>query len=385
MRMFTKKMARVRDRARKVAAAFREAAGEIDREDRIPPELVDRLWSSGLMTLRVPKQFGGAEASLFEAALAVEELSRGCAAAGLLVLLETLGVAALREAATERQARDLFGKVVDQRAGLAFALSEPLSDEDPSSRVTTARKQGREHLIRGKKTFVSGAREADLVIVFAMTSPRARLKKGLSAFALPAGTAGMLPGPELSRSGLRGVPAVELVFEGARAGAAHRLGRAGQGYQIAQRALLTAAPLAAAMACGLLGEALEQALSFARKRGRTGSPLSEFQAVELALAEVSAGLDMSQAMTWAAAGALEENSAHAERLAREAKWMATEAAVNGIDAIGRLFGVEAALKGSSLDRLSRDARAAQVLLGPNHLHRIEVARKLLKTAASRKA
>jgi len=383
--MFTKKMARVRDRARRVAAAFREAAVEIDREDRIPPELIERLWNSGLMTLRVPKKFGGAEASLFEAALAVEELSRGCAAAGLLVLIETLGVAALREAATETQARNLFGRIVDQRAGLAFALSEPLSDEAPASRVTTAKKQRHEHLIRGKKTFVSGAREADLVIVFAMTSPKARLKTGLSAFVLPAGAPGMLPGRELSRSGLRGVPAVELVFEGARAGSAHRLGRAGQGYQIAQKALLTASPLAAAMSCGLLSEALEQALAFARKRGRTGSPLSEFQAVELALAEVSAGLDVSQAMTWAAAGALEENSAHAERLARESKWIASEAAACGIDEIGRLFGVEAALKGSPLERLSRDARAAQVLLGPNHLHRIEVARKLLKTAPPRKS
>jgi acyl-CoA dehydrogenase len=170
---------------------------------------------------------------------------------------------------------------------------------------------------------------------------------------------------------------MELAFEGCRVPGTALLGRSGQGYAIAQRALAACAPLAAALSAGLLAEALDYTLFLARGRRAGNSGLSEFQPLELALAEVMSRLDASLALIWAAAGAVDEALPAAERLARESKWVCTEAAVEGIDALARLTGLEAAIKGAPLERLSRDARAAQLLLGPNHAHRLEVARKML--------
>lgn len=377
MRVFTKRTADLRDRARDVAEEFREAAGRIDEEDAIPPELVERLWESGAMSLRVPRRFGGGEASLPEVVIVVEELARGCGAAGLMVMLQALALSALREFGTPRQLEEWLPRIVDGRWSLAFALSEPFPEPGEKSRVTFAKKLKAGYYLRGKKTYVSGAREADLVIVFAVTSPRAGLRRALSAFVIPAGTPGLLPGRILLKSGLRGVPAVELWLEGCEVKAQDRLGKIGQGYQIARRAMISAAPLAGAISSGLLAEAVAYLLHRTRKNRGTGDTLSEFQPLELAVAELSVQLDISLLLTWVAAGALEEGRQDAERLAREAKWLATEAAVNGLDSICRLFGMEAAPRGSLLERLSRDVHAAQFLLGPNHLHRIEVARKLL--------
>lgn len=377
MRMFTKKTARIRDKARKVAAAASEKAEKIDHDDYFPPELWDRLWESGYMTMGVPKEYGGGW-NLTESVVVVEELARGCGAAGLNVLLQVLAAAAISGFASEDQAKELFRKIVDERQVCAFALSEPEPAPDSSGTISTARKSKSGYVLSGRKTFVSGAREADLVIVIAATNAKARLKKALSAFVIPAGTTGMLPATELSRQGLRGVPAVDLVFEGCKVDSSALLGRAGQGYEVARRATIAALPLAAALSCGLLVESVNQVVELARSRDPQSSPLSEFQSIELVLADMAAGLDAAVAMTWAAAGAVDAGSKEAEKMARQAKWTATEAAIKGTDAAAGLFGIRGAVQGTLLERLGRDARANKLVLGPNHLHRIEVARKMIR-------
>ncbi|HUT54478.1 MAG TPA: acyl-CoA dehydrogenase family protein [bacterium] len=377
MRMFSKKTAKVRDRAREVADELRKDADKVDAQCTFPASHLGLLWDSGFMALRAPREQGGMDATLPEAAVVVEELARGSAAAALIVLLQALAAEAIRGFASEKQAAEWFDKIVTNRFISSFALSEPEPGPSEKAKLTVARKVKGGYVITGRKTFVTGARDADLVVVFAVTSPKARLKKALSAFVIPAGTTGMMPGAEDPKSGLRGAPAVELVFSGCRVAASTRLGAAGAGYAVAQKAIITAAPLAAALSCGLLAEALEHTIALARGRGRNAAPLSEFQPLELALADAMAGLDSSLALTWAAAGAVEENAPGAERLARESKWVAGEAAVSGIDQAMAMFGLEASLRGSYLERLSRDARSARLILGPNHIHKIEVARKLI--------
>lgn len=377
MRIYTKKLARLRDKARELAGEIGPAAAEIDREDMFPPELLGRLWDAGFMTLTVPKGFGGGDQGLTEASAVVEELARGSGAAALLVLLQCLGVGALRDFAREEQAGELLKRVVDERMVTAFALSEPEPAPGEKPRVTTAKKRKDKHVITGKKTFVSGARESDLVVVFAVTNPKSRIKKALSAFVTPTGARGMLPGRELPKSGLRGVPAVEIALGGVEVPEEQILGGPGTGYEIARTSIYKTAPLAAALSSGLLAEALGHTLSRAREQ-KDDLALSEFQPMGIAFAEISGKLDLCRSLAWAAAGAVAAEAPEAERLAREAKWMATEAATDGIDQAARLQGIGAAVKGSLLERLSRDARAAQLLLGPNHIHKMEVAGKLLR-------
>ncbi len=377
MKIYTKKLARLRDRARSVATRLEKRAVEMDSLDELPPAVLDLLWEEGFMTMAAPKERGGGGSPLTETSVVVEELARGSGAAALVVTLQALAMNALSVKSDLKKTAELFEQTVDRRLIFAFALSEPEPEEGGESGLTTAVKQKGEFSISGRKTFVSGAREADQVIVFAVTDKKARLKKALSAFVVPAGTTGMIPGHELSRAGLRGVPAVDLVFNGCRVAPKTMLGRRGEGYDISGKALVRTAPLAASLACGLLGRALGEALTLAGKRDRGSYTLSESQPVELTLSEAAASLDSARAFAWAAAGAVDEGMPEAERLARESKWVATEAAVARIDDLSRLFGIEANVRGRTLERLSRDARAAQLVLGPNHIHRIEVARKLL--------
>jgi len=376
MRMYTKKLARLRDKARELAAALRTDAGRIDGDDVFPNDRLGELWEAGFMDLAVPRKLGGGGAGMVESVVVVEELARGAGVAALLCLLQAFGVSVIRKAAEGKKADKLLGKMVSERSMVSVALSEPEPGPGGEELLTAARRSGSRFAIDGIKTFVSGAREADLVIVFAATNKKAGLRKALSVFAVPAGSTGMLPGWELTRSGLRGAPAVELLFEGVKVPVSSRLGKAGVGYDVAKAAIARTAPLAAALSCGLLGDALDCLVGLCGERSRRPGLVSEFQPMEIAMADISASLDSSRAMAWMAAGAVDEGADDAERLARESKWLAGEAAVRGIDQAARLIGVEGTIKGSPLDRLSRDARAAQVVLGPNHVHRIEVARKM---------
>jgi len=377
MRNYTRRMAGLRDKARKAAAEFRSQAGTIDRDDQIPPALLELLWESGFLSLVAPRSAGGLEAGLVETAVVVEELARGSAAAGLLVLLQALGMTAVMETGENKRADELLARLIERREVCAFALSEPEPGPGEKPRVTAAKKVRSEYLLTGHKTFVSGARDADLVIVFAVTGPKLPLKKALTAFAVPAGTTGLLPGREAAKAGLRGVPATELSLAGVRLPASARVGKQGEGYGLARRSIVRCLPLVAALSAGILREALDLMVELTRGRAPAPSVFSEFRAVELALAEMAAGLDVARSMFWSAASALDDGAPEGERLAREAKWLATEAAVTGIDSAVRLLGVDGALRGNPFERLGRDARGAQIMLGPNHLHRLEAARKLL--------
>lgn len=377
MRNYTKRMAVLRDRARRVAEEFRRQADLIDREDMIPPELLGLLWDCGFLSLVAPRSLGGQGAGAVEAAIVVEELAAGSGAAGLLTLLQALAMTAIMESGESKKTEGLISRIIERREVCAFALSEPEPGPGEKPRVTAAKKVRSDYLISGRKTFVSGVRDADLVLVFAVSSPRQPLKRALSAFAVPAGATGLLPGRELSKAGLRGVPAAELVLSGVKAGAAGRIGKPGEGYGLARRAITRCLPLVAALSAGILRDGLGLMVDLARARAEAPAMFSEFRAYELALAEMAAGLDLSRSMFWSAAAAIDDGAPEAERLAREAKWLATEAALTGIDQAVRLAGVEGTIRGHRLERLARDARAAQTMLGPNHLHRLEAARKLL--------
>ncbi len=377
MRMYTNKTARLRDTARKVAKALRGEAESIDKMDEFPPAMLGKLWDSGFMTMAAPRELGGGGSSLNEMAIVIEELAKGCGCAALIVLLQAMSLSAIAMHGAGKKREQWVSRVIDERWVLSFALTEADPDQGKGPSYTTAKKNKSEYVIRGRKSFVSGARDADAIIVFAVTNPKAGVKKALTAFLIPAGATGMLPGVEKSRAGLRGAPAVDLELAGVKVKTDSILGKKGDGYAIAQRSILKSAPLAAALSCGLLDEALDLTIKRAREMGRDPAPLSEFRAVELSLAEMAASLDRARAMTWISAGAMDEGLEEGERLAREAKWTSTEDAVKAIDEASCVWGVSGSIKGSPLERLGRDARAARLILGPNHLQKIEVARKLL--------
>ncbi len=376
----TGRMARLVSDAEGIAReAIAQAAQTMETECEVPPQVLDQVWEKGFLTLLVPRDYQGQGAGFMEAVRVIEVLSAASAAVGLMVIIQGLGIMPLVQYGSGEQKEKWFHKVVHERKFLAFALSEPDAFGEEKITETRAVRDDEGYLITGRKVFVSRGGEADLVVVFAVTDPGAGLEKGLSAFVIEKGTQGFLLAGEARRKGLAAVPWCEYRFEDCRVSEAQRIGDEGQGYSIAARALIQAGPLLAATAVGLMQRALEFSIKAIKRRGSDWRALSEFQPVEILLAEMSLGLEASRAITYRAAEAFDESAADYFGLSRHAKTFATQTALSVIERAIELFGNYGVLHEFPLRGMLDAALILKGMLGANTLQRTAIVRELIRS------
>lgn len=370
----TQRMARLVNRAEDVAKTF----PDIDAEREISPALLDMLWESGFLTLMVPKEYDGQGASFMESVRVIETLSQASAPAGMLVLLQCMGVLPLTCSADSSQKERWLKAVVHERKFMAFALSEPEDFTGKKSDETKASRDGSGYRIDGRKVFVSRGAEADIVVVFAVTDQSAGLENGLSAFVVERGTKGFFIAGEADRPGLEAVPWSELKFESCLVGEDKRIGEEGTGYGTAAKSLVQAGPLLAAVSLGLIQRTINFCVEMTRMRGMEWTSLSEFQPVEILLADMSIALETSRAITYRGAMAFDEGAAEHFSLSRHAKISATENAVSVLTKAIGIFGNQGVLREFPLRAALDEALVLKGMLGANTVQCAAIVRHLLK-------
>src|SRR5260221_12128576 len=171
-----------RDNVRQFAdQALRPKVREMDEKGVFDRELIDQFFHLGLMGIEVPEQYGGAGGKFFEAILAVEEISRVDASAGVLVDVQnTLVINALLRWATDEQKKKYLPKLAKDTVG-AYALSEAASGSDAFGLQTRAEDKGDHFLLNGQKLWITNAKEAGLFVLFANIDPAAGYR-GITGF-----------------------------------------------------------------------------------------------------------------------------------------------------------------------------------------------------------
>ena len=154
------------------------------------------------------------------------------------------------------------------------------------------------------------------------------------------------------------------------------LGRIDDGFGVARRALEGGRVAIAAQALGVGRAALEEALTYSRRREAFGHPISVFQAIQFQLADLATDLDAARMLTWKAADA-RDRAPHATTEAAMAKLMASEAAHRAADRAMQILASEGYRKGSTIERLFRDIRAAEIYQGTSEVQRLLIARSIL--------
>src|SRR4051794_36064770 len=186
----------IRDTARGLATnEISKVAAQIDREHRFPREIVAKLGELGMLGVAVPERWGGAGMDTVSYALALEEISRGCASTGVIMSVQNSLVCdpILQSGSDEQRQRWLPPLAAGKQMG-CFALSEPEAGSDASAQRTTAVRKGDRWILNGTKNFITNAPVADVVVLFA-TTDAAKRAKGISAFVVPASTPGLKVGP----------------------------------------------------------------------------------------------------------------------------------------------------------------------------------------------
>jgi alkylation response protein AidB-like acyl-CoA dehydrogenase len=365
-------VARVRSFARDEVAP---RAAEIDARGEFPTSLIRQAARLGLMGVTIAPAHGGAGRDYVTYALAVEAVALASAtlAVSLTVNNSLVAEPLLEFGSSDQQARWL-SRIASGEAIGAFALSEEQAGSDAANQKTVARRDGEGYVLTGRKVWVANAEAADVVIVFAKIDG-AEPKRSITAFLVPMTAAGIRKTPSDSL-GVRGLGCMDVELDDVRVAGGARLGEEGRGFRIAMRALEGGRVAIAAQALGVGQAALEEALAYARERVVFNQPLGEFQAIQFQLADLATELEAARVLTWRAADA-RDRQPRASVEAAMSKLQASEAAHRAADRAMQILASAGYRRGSTIERLFRDVRAAEIYQGTSEVQRMIIAEALL--------
>mgnify|MGYP000849097833 CR=1 FL=1 len=356
---------------------MRPHVSEWDEAQHFPSELIPRLAELGLMGMQFPEQYGGAGLSAVDYCICIEELARVDPAVALSVAAHNgLCSAHIFMFGTEAQKQRFLVPLAAGRHVGAWGLTESTSGSDAAGMRTTARRDGDQWVINGSKTFTTHGRVGDVMVVMAVTNKDAG-SRGISAFIVPRGTAGMTAGKKESKLGMRASDTSEVLFDNCRVPADQLLGEEGQGFIHTMQVLDAGRIGIAALSVGLAQGAYEAALRYAQERRAFGKTISTFQAIQWKLADNATRIEAARWLTYRAAYLKDHGAPRTTLESSMAKLYASEIAVQAADDCVQIHGGYGFVKDYPAEKFFRDVKLTTIGEGTSEIQRLVIARQLL--------
>ena len=353
--------------------------GRGDDLDHYCRKLVAALGSAGFLKLCVAD--GKNRPDVRSLAIARETLAYHSGLADFAFAMQGLGSGAISLFGTVEQKREWLPKVASGEAVAAFAMTEPECGSDAANMQTSAMLDGNEWVLVGEKTLVSNGGIADFYVTFARTG-EGEGAKGLSAFIVPSDAVAVAERIEV----IAPHPLGHLKYDNVRIPADAIIGEPGEGFRIGMETLNLFRVTVGAAALGFARRALDEALTFAKKRRLGSGTLADNAVTQAKLADMALAVDASALLIYRAAWQQDvggpEGITSNRRAAAMAKLHATEAAQQVIDAAVQMHGGAGVTKGVKVEELYRDIRALRIYEGASEVQRQIIARDLLKGASA---
>jgi hypothetical protein len=354
---------------------IRPRAAALDESESYPEDLYREMARLGLFGITTPEVMGGLGADVVTYAIVMEELSRGYASVadqcGLVELVSTL----LAEHGTAAQQARYLQPLLRFERRCAYAITEPEAGSDVSGVRTTAVRAGAGWRLTGEKIWIHNAPVADFAVVLARTDPAAG-KRGMSIFLVNADAPGFSRGRKEHKMGQRASQVGALAFNDVALGPDALLGQEGRGFHMMMSVLDKGRVGIAALAVGILQDALDESVAYAKTRRQFGREIADFQAVQWMLADMAKAAHAARLMTRHAAERLDAG-ARASADCSMAKLFASDAAVEHTANAVQVHGGIGYIRGTTVERLYRDAKITQIYEGTNQIQRMIIARHLL--------
>ena len=298
---FTEDEIMFRDNIRQFAdEKVRPLVKEMDEKGVFDQGLIGQFFQLGLMGIEIPEQFGGGGGKFFEAILAVEEMSRVDASAGVVVDVQnTLVNNALLRWGSEEQKKSFLPRMAADTCG-AYALSEAGSGSDAFALQTRATLKGSDYVLNGRKLWITNGKEAGLFVLFATVDPAAGYK-GITAFVIEKNFPGFTVGKKEDKLGIRASSTCELILEDCAVPKSNVLGEVGKGYKIAIETLNEGRIGIGAQMAGVARGAWEYASKYAQERKQFGKPISDYQGIQFQIAQMATEIEAARLMVYNAA------------------------------------------------------------------------------------
>ncbi|MBI3788175.1 MAG: acyl-CoA dehydrogenase [Ignavibacteriales bacterium] len=375
---FNETHAMIKETARQFAQdELAPSADARDEKEEFPYEQVKKMGELGFMGMMVSEKYGGAGLDTISYVLAMEEISKVDASAGVIMSVNNSLVCwGIETYGTEEQKQKYLPDLAAGKTLGAFALSEPEAGSDATNQRTTATKDGDWYLLNGTKNFITNGSQADIILVMAATD-RSKGAKGVSTFIVEKGTPGFSVAKKEKKMGIRSSDTVSLAFQDCRVPKENRIGEEGFGIKFALKTLDGGRIGIATQALGIAQGSLEAALKYSKERKAFDHPIADFQVIQFKLADMATNIEAARSLILQAASLKDRNEPYAT-IAAMAKLFASRIAVQcALEAI-QIHGGYGYIREYKVERFLRDAKITEIYEGTSEIQKLVIGRAIVQ-------
>ena len=352
---------------------------QVDRDDRIPDEIVEEMKDMGLFGLSIPEEYGGLGLSMSEEALVAQELGYTSPAFRTVIATNIgIGSQGIIMDGTEEQKKHYLPKLAAGELIGSFALTEPDAGSDAGSLKTSARLEGDNYVLNGTKRFITNAPRAGVFTLMARTGSREDKTRGISAFLVDAD----LPGIELGRPerkmGLRGSDVCDVVLTDVKIPRSALIGGVeGKGFSTAMKVLDRGRLHISAVSVGAANRLIEDSVSYAGERRQFDTEIANFQLIQALLADSRTEYYAGKCMVEETARRYTRGEQVTEEVAC-CKLFCTEMVNRVADRAVQIFGGSGYMADFNVERFYRDVRLFRLYEGTSQIQQLIIARSMLR-------
>jgi alkylation response protein AidB-like acyl-CoA dehydrogenase len=374
---FSEEQLMIRDAARDFAK--RELLPEVNHRDKhaiFPADQVKTLAELGFMGMMVDPKYDGGGMDTISYVLAMEEISKVDAAAGVIMSVNNSLVCwGLEKYGTEEQKEKYLKPLARGEKLGAFLLSEPEAGSDATSQRTTAIDMGDHYLVNGTKNWITNANCASTYLVIAQTD-REKGHHGINALIVEKNSPGISLGPHEEKMGMRSSDTHSVMFTDVVVPKENRIGEDGFGFKFAMRTLDGGRIGIASQALGIAAGAYERALQYSKERKAFGKPISQHQAIAFKLSDMAVKLEAARYFCLKAAW-LKDQGQNYSTASAMAKQYCADAAMEITTEAVQIHGGYGYVSDYHVERLMREAKLTQIYEGTSEVQKIVISRAIL--------
>lgn len=351
---------------------IRPLAAQIDQNEEIPKELINKIAEVGMLGTAFPEEYGGGGFGEYGFCIAQEEVTKACGSTATFIgAHQSIGTNAIYIGGSE----DLKYKYMhDLTAGkkiAAFALTEPDAGSDAFNLQTTAKFDGTKWILNGQKLWITNAAIADVYSVFART------EKGITGFVVERNFPGIIVGANEKKLGIKGSVTNTLTFENVEVPQENIIGADGRGFAIAMKTLDAGRIGIGAASVGAAKEMLILSVEYANQRKQFGQPISKFEGIQFMISEMTTKIYAMESILYRAAEKY-DNKDEVMQEAAMVKLFCSEAVSEVADMALQIHGGMGFSKELSIERFYRDARILRIFEGTSEIQKLVISRKTIK-------
>jgi butyryl-CoA dehydrogenase len=359
-------------------AEVKPLARHLDETGEFPHATFQKASALGLTGVAFPEEHGGAGFDHISYTIVIEEISRVCASTGVILSVQnSLYCDPVFRYGTDAQKKRLLAPFLRGEKIGSYALTEPQAGSNAAALATKAVRKGDRYVVNGTKAWITNGGVADAAIVYVNTAPE-KGEKGITALVVERGMPGFKVGKEEKKLGIHATACVELSFTDCEVPVENRLGEEGEGYKVALSTLDGGRIGIAAQAVGIAQGAFEEALKYAQQRTAFGQLISNFQAIQFMLADMSTEIEAARLLTRRAAWKQDAGGRFSMEAAI-AKLFASEMATRVTHKAIQVHGGYGYSREYPVERMYRDARITEIYEGTSEIQRLVIAAWVLKS------